>query len=157
MTKLFIAHSSHDDEFVRSLREALAEHGIDGWIDSRELQGGDLLWSGLQKAIEQASAFVVVVSPAALQSNWVGKELRHALAVQKERGKDKFPVIPLSLNGTKLGALERFFSETPVYIPVSSDAGGVKAAMNAILIYQPATSESNFSTYCRDEAFITEP
>ncbi|HJS23458.1 MAG TPA: hypothetical protein VJ751_03745 [Pyrinomonadaceae bacterium] len=36
MTKLFIAHSSQDDEFVRKLRQALADHGIDGWIDSRE-------------------------------------------------------------------------------------------------------------------------
>ena len=98
------------------------------------MQGGDLLWSELQKAIEEASAFAVVVSPAALQSKWVGKELRHALAVQKERGKDKFPVIPLSLNGTKLGVLEEFFSEQPLYIPVSSDAGGVEAAMNAILV-----------------------
>ena len=134
MTKLFIAHSSQDDDFVRNLREALADHGIDGWIDSRELQGGDLLWSELQSAIEKASAFAVVVSPAALQSNWVGKELRHALAVQKERGKDKFPVIPLSLNGTKLGVLKEFFSDQPLYIPVSSDAGGVEAAMNAILV-----------------------
>ena len=52
----------------------------------------------------------------------------------EERGKDKFPVIPLSLNGTKLGVLEEFFGEEPVYIPVTSDAGGVEAAMNAILV-----------------------
>ena len=44
------------------------------------------------------------------------------------------PVIPLSLNGTKLGVLEAFFGEEPVYIPVSSDAGGVEAAMHAILV-----------------------
>ena len=119
---------------MRKLRATLADHGIDGWIDSRELQGGDLLWSGIQKAIEQASAFAVLVSPAALQSTWVGKELRHALDVQKQRGTDKFPVIPLSLNETRLGVLEEFFSEQPVYIPVSSDAGGVEAAMNAILV-----------------------
>jgi hypothetical protein len=37
--------------------------------------------------------------------------------VQKKRGKDQFPVIPLSLNGTKLGVLEEFFGEEPVYIP----------------------------------------
>ena len=73
-------------------------------------------------------------APDALQSKWVGKELRHALEVQKQRGKDKFPVIPLSLNGTKLGVLEEFFGEEPIYIPVSSDAGGVEAAMNAILV-----------------------
>ena len=64
----------------------------------------------------------------------VGKELRYALDVRKQRGKDKFPVIPLSLNGTKLGVLEAFFGEEPVYIPVSSDAGGVEAAMHAILV-----------------------
>src|SRR6185369_11296316 len=86
------------------------------------------------KAIEAASAYAIVVSPAALQSDWVGKELRHALAVRDQRGKDKFPVIPLSLNGTKLGVLKEFFGEEPLYIPVSSDAGGVEAAMNALLI-----------------------
>ena len=133
MSKLFISHSSQDDAFVRDLRAALADHGHDAWIAPRELQGGDLLWSELQRAIEEASAFAVVVSPAALQSTWVGKELRHALDIQKQRGKDSFPVIPLSLNGTKLGVLEGFFSEQPLYIPVTSDAGGIEAAMNAIL------------------------
>jgi tetratricopeptide (TPR) repeat protein len=75
-----------------------------------------------------------VVSPDALQSKWVGKELRHALAVRGQRGQDNFPVIPLSLNGTRLGVLEEFFCEEPIYISVSSEAGGVEAAMNAILV-----------------------
>src|SRR5205814_269124 len=83
-------------------------------------------------AIEEASAYAVVISTDALQSKWVGKELRHALTIRDQRGKENFPVIPLSLNGTKLGVLEEFFEEEPVYIPVSSDAGGVEAAMNAI-------------------------
>jgi hypothetical protein len=30
--------------------------------------------------------------------------------------------------------LEEFFGEEPVHIPVTSDAGGVEAAMNAILV-----------------------
>ncbi len=132
--KLFISHSSQDDGFVRELRATLADHGQDGWIDSRELRGGDPLWLEIKKAIDAASAYAVVVSTDALQSKWVGKELRHALLVQEQRGKDQFPVIPLSLNGTKLGVLEEFFGEEPVYIPVSSDAGGVEAAMNALLV-----------------------
>src|SRR2546425_3651756 len=134
MNKLFISHSSRDDAFVRDFRATLADHGQDGWIDSRELRGGDPLWVEIQRAIEGASAYAVVVSPDALQSKWVGKELRHALTVRDQRGKDKYPIIPLSLNGTKLGVLEEFFGEEPVYIPVSSDAGGVEAAMNAILV-----------------------
>jgi hypothetical protein len=100
MSKLFISHSSRDDGFVRELRAALADHGQAGWIDSRELRGGDPLWMEIQRAIEAASAFAVVVSTDSLQSKWVGSELRHALDLRDKRGKDKFPVIPLSLNGT---------------------------------------------------------
>ncbi len=138
---------------MRELREAFELHGQKGWIDSRELRGGDPLWPEIQKAIEEASTYAVVISPASLQSEWVGKELRYALAVQqravrlnllqrllqfffrrKQRGREEFPVIPLSLNGTKLGVLEKFFGEEPLYIPVSSAAGGIDAALNAILV-----------------------
>lgn len=122
---------------MRDLRATLADHGQQGqeaWIDSRELRGGDPLWTEIQSAIEAASAFAVVVSTDALQSKWIGMELTHALLIQKQRGKDKFPVIPLSLNETKLGVLEQFFGEEPIYIPVSSGAGGVEAAIHAILV-----------------------
>lgn len=134
MTKLFVSHSSRDDSLVRDLRAALADHGQEVWIDSRELRGGDPLWSSIQQGIEEASDFVVVVSPDALQSKWVGQELRHALELRKQRGQDRFRVFALVLDGTKLGVLETFFGEEPIYLPVSSGAGGVEAAMNAILV-----------------------
>lgn len=134
MSKLFISHSSQDDTFVRNLRTALANLGQDVWIDSRELHGGDPLWSEIQQAIDDASAYAVVVSTGSLQSKWVGMELVHALEIRKRRGKEQFPVIPLSLNGTKLGVLEQFFGEEPTYIPVSSDAGGIEAAIHEILV-----------------------
>jgi hypothetical protein len=134
MSKLFISHGTSDDGFVREIREALNYHNQEGWIDSRELRGGDPLWPDIAKAIEESEAYAVVVSPASLQSSWVGKELRHALAVQKERGREKFPVIPLSLDDTKLGVLEQFFEAVPLYIPVKSGAGGVEAAIHPLLV-----------------------
>src|SRR2546430_160659 len=134
MNKLFISHSSQDDAFVRDLRATLADHGQAGWIDSRELRGGDPLWQEIQTAIEEASAYAVVGSPNAFQPDWVGDELAYALKVQEQRGRADYPVIPLSLDGTKLGVFKRLFGCEPVYIPVSSDAGGVEAAMNAILV-----------------------
>jgi len=133
MRKLFISHSSEDDAFVRDLREALADQGQEGWIDSRELRGGDPLWSVIEEAIGAAMGFAAVVSPDGLQSKWLGKELRHALKLREERGKEAFPVFALSLDGTKLGVLEEFFGEEPLYIPVSSQAGGVEAAIGPIL------------------------
>jgi tetratricopeptide (TPR) repeat protein len=134
MSKVFISHSSKDDGFVRELRESLAYHDQDVWIDSRELRGGDPLWPEIQAAIESASAYAVVVSPDSLQSKWVGKELKHALEVQRQRGRDQYRVIPLSLDGTKLGVMEALFEEEPVYVAVSSAAGGIDAALNAILV-----------------------
>lgn len=134
MAKFFISHSSHDDAFVRELRTALADHGLDGWIDSRELRGGDLLWLRIWWAMLKASAYIVVVSTDALQSKWVGKELRHALRLQTWLGRNRFPIIPLSLDGTKLGVLEEFFGKEPVYVPVSSSPGGIESAMNDILV-----------------------
>ncbi len=134
MRKLFISHSSKDDHFVRALRLALADYGQDGWIDSRELRGGDPLWPVIETAIGDASAFVIVVSTDALQSTWAGKELRHALKLQKKRGRDEFPVIPLLLNGTSLGVLEDDFGEEPKYISVSSAAGGIEAKIDDILV-----------------------
>jgi TIR domain. len=134
MHNLFISHSSQDDGFVRDLQRALDDLGQKVWIDSRELGGGDPLWPEIQKAIENASAYAVVVSTKALQSTWVVKELRHAIEVQRQRGRDEFPIIPLSLNGTSLGVLEKELGEEPVYIPVSGGAGGIDAALNSIFV-----------------------
>lgn len=133
MSRLFISHSSADDAFVRELQQALRNHGQEVWVDSRELRGGDLLRPEIQQAIDEAPAFAVVVSPGSLQSSWVGRELQHALAVQRQRGREQYPVIPLSLDGTRLGVMETLFGEEPLYIPVSSDAG-VDAALDAILV-----------------------
>lgn len=137
--KLFISHSTVDDDFVRRLRETLAPHGQDSWVDSRELRGGDALLAEIKRAISESSAYAVVVSPDSLQSEWVGHELKYALQIQQERGKDAqgkdiFPVIPLSLNGTKLGLLKTLFTYEPVFISVSSEAGEVERAVDDILV-----------------------
>jgi tetratricopeptide (TPR) repeat protein len=134
MTNFFLSHSSTDDPFVRDLGAALADHGQEGWIDSRQLRGGAPLWPEIEQAIEAATAFAVVVSPAALQSKWVGKEVRHALKLREQRGKEQFPVFALALDGTRLGVLEEIFGEEPVYIPLSSDDGGIEAAIDPILV-----------------------
>ena len=134
MAGLFLSHSSADDGFVRELRQALADMGQPVWIDSRQLKGGDPLWSDITAAIEAAAGLAVLVSPESLQSRWVGKEVQYGIQIQGQRGRDPFPVIPLSLNGTRLGVLEGLFEEEPTYIPVSSAPGGATAALHDILV-----------------------
>lgn len=134
LSHLFISHSSADDSFVRELQQALADLGQEVWIDSRQLKGGDLLWSEIKAAIEEAAGLAVLVSPDAFQSDWVAKELKHGLKVQAERGLAAFPVILLALNGTKPGSLAGYFDDKPIVIPVSSRAGGATAAIHDILV-----------------------
>jgi hypothetical protein len=81
---IFISHSTEDDEFVKELRETLENHGINSWVDSRELKGGDALLPEIQNAIENAAAFIVVMSFEALNSSWVYDETEHALKVKKK-------------------------------------------------------------------------
>jgi len=133
MPQVFLSHSNADDALVRRLQQALADLGQDLWIDSRELRGGDPLWPVIQAAIESAAAFAVLVSPDGLQSRWVGKELRHALDVQSRRGRAGYPVIPLTVDDTRLGVLEGYFEDEPAYIPISSAPDGLDAALDAIL------------------------
>ncbi len=90
---------------------------------------------------------------------WVGKELRYAIKVQRHRNRsilsswlhrlsfglieigskgrrssDQYPIIPLSLDGTKPDVLKQLFGAEPAYIPVTSAAGGIDAALHAILV-----------------------
>jgi tetratricopeptide (TPR) repeat protein len=132
--KLFISHSSQDDDLVRRLRQGLADLGQDGWTDSRELRGGDPLWPEIEAAIDAAAGLAVIVSINGLQSEWVGEEVAHALKLQAQRGRDKFPVVPLALDGCKLGVLEKLFPSKPIYIPISSAAGSIDAALHALLV-----------------------
>ncbi len=134
MTTLFLSHATEDDAVVERLQQALGELGEAVWIDSRQLRGGQLLWSGVAEAIDQAAAYAVLVSPAALQSDWVGDELDYALSRQQALGAASFPVLPLTLDGTKLGAFKRWFAAEPAWIPITSAPGGIDAALHAILV-----------------------
>jgi len=131
--RLFISHATEDDDQVRALQRALDLNGIQAWIDSRELVGGDPLWSTIAQRIRDADAYLVLVSPAGLQSSWVGKELKLALEVQRERGATAYPIVPLSLDDTRLGVLESFFDDTPAYIRLSSAPNGLAETLPKIL------------------------
>lgn len=128
---VFISHSSHDDSFVKELRQNLQFQGLEIWVDSQKLRGGDKLEPQIKKAIEEASAFILVFSLNTINSAWVRHEVNHALKVQKK--KEKYPVIPLMLEGVKPAALGSFFKKEPVGIKIKTGPGGIAEAMGQIL------------------------
>ncbi len=132
MSHVFISHASADDPFVAELRRALDALQISVWVDSRELIGGNKLVPEIEKAIEQARQFLVVLSPKTVNSPWVRREIQKALEVEKIRG-DGYRVIPLLLPGITPGALGTWFDEEPVGVKIEIGPGGLSAALPTLL------------------------
>jgi len=137
---IFISHSTEDDAFVKALRENLEERGLTVWVDSRSLRGGDSLKPGIKKAIEEAGAFVVVISSHTFSSSWVLDETRYALTVKekqkdlcREKQKEGYRIVPILLDGTPPDALRYFFNKEPLAVKASSGPGGIAQTMPELL------------------------
>jgi hypothetical protein len=124
----FLSHASQDDPFVKTLRQALEAQGISAWADSRQLAPGDELEPAIQKAIEAAQYFFIVVSPHTFESAWVSEELEHAKSLEKR-------IIALFLDGQKFGSMKWLFGKDKerVVIELSTRPGGLQDKMPEIL------------------------
>ncbi len=61
MAHIFISYSKHNKAYARRLADYLIASGFDVWIDDR-IDYGALWVDVIQKAIEDCSAFVVVMN-----------------------------------------------------------------------------------------------
>jgi hypothetical protein len=81
--RVFVSHSHADNDFgvrlVQDLRRALGSDDSAVWYDvSDGLHGGDEWWDVILKEMTARPIFLVVLSPEAMQSNWVQAEMRIA-------------------------------------------------------------------------------
>lgn len=91
---IFLSYSHKDGHFVRQLVSDFVERGVVPWVDETDLRPGDSIVSHVEKAIEGALIFVVVLSEHSLTSTWVKTEL--ALAHHAEfQGRTKVITINL--------------------------------------------------------------
>jgi hypothetical protein len=87
---VFLSYSREDTDFMRRLQADLRAEGIEVWTDETDLELGTPAWeAAIADAIERAGCLVVILSPDAKQSLWVGRELSYA----DEHGVRIFPVL----------------------------------------------------------------
>ena len=84
---IFISYSHADATFAKKLAARLVKHNTHVWIDSWELNVGDSLIDRIQNAIQNASALLVILSKASVESEWCQKELNAALIRELEEKK----------------------------------------------------------------------
>jgi hypothetical protein len=83
MTHLFISYSKQDAEFARYLRGLLEAQGFRAWLDEARIDPSARWWKTIEENIDACAAFLVVMSPAAADSDWVEREILRAESKKK--------------------------------------------------------------------------
>lgn len=83
MAYVFINYAREDASFVDRLASDLQARGFDAWVDLRSIMPGEQWQSAIREAVEQATAMLVVLTPAANASAYVRAEVTLALRAHK--------------------------------------------------------------------------
>jgi WD40 repeat protein len=86
---VFISYAREDRDFVEHLRRGLVERGRKVWVDLDGIFVGEEFWPRICAAIEEAQAFVFIITPYSVASDACRREIRHAV----ERNKRLLPVL----------------------------------------------------------------
>lgn len=79
MSRIFISYSRKDIEIARQLAAELQKAGFDVWWDISGLKGGDDWVRVIPAAIDASQFFIILLSKASVESQWVQKEYLRAL------------------------------------------------------------------------------
>jgi hypothetical protein len=96
---IFLSYSHDDATYAAMLTRHLRGQGLDVWVDE-QIRSGDRWDRSIKHKIDECSAFIVIMSPAAEDSRWVPEELERAIS----KGK---PILPLLLVGEVIFGLAR--------------------------------------------------
>jgi hypothetical protein len=79
MACLFLSYAVADREFAERLAVGLTHLGHTVWFDTWEIAAGEVLTTRIDAGLARSEYLIVVLSPAALSSPWVERELGVAL------------------------------------------------------------------------------
>jgi|SRR5579859_5671367 len=97
MMKIFISHSDKDSKLAEALSSELSRPGVNVWLAEKEVLPGDNWSLEVGKALQRADAMVVLLSPAAVESENVRREIAYALSSPKFEGR----VVPVVVKPTE--------------------------------------------------------
>jgi len=89
--KVFLSYSHKDQEIANSLTKAFDQYKISYQAD-QQLRAGENWMEEIERALQEASVFVLLLSPDFVSSDWAMFEIGHAISRHK---KDKAAIIPV--------------------------------------------------------------
>ena len=95
MPSIFLSHTSIDKPFVEKLAKDLKSLGINVWFDKWEIKVGESITWKIEEGIRENEMLGIILSPEALESEWVKTELSSAWV--KQMNVKKIVVLPILL------------------------------------------------------------
>jgi hypothetical protein len=121
--EVFLSHASRDQKFATRLAETLRRHSVPVWYSPTSIRGAQQWHDEIGAALKRCDWFLLVLSPQAVKSKWVKRELLFAL--EQNHFEDKI-------------------------IPVLFRPCDVKALSWVLPIYQRVDFQQGFEDGCRD-------
>ena len=98
MSHIFISYSRKDIDYAQKIVDALAANELDTWIDWQSIPKGEKWLQEIHHGIEEADAFLFLISPDAVESENCNKEIEHAVKNHKR-------IIPLVVRDAELNTI----------------------------------------------------
>lgn len=80
--KVFISHSHAEAPWAARVSDALEQTGLEVWNSDRNLLPGDNWAAEVARALEESEAMVVLLTPDAVNSPYVKREMEYALGAK---------------------------------------------------------------------------
>ncbi|MCK5344534.1 MAG: TIR domain-containing protein [Candidatus Heimdallarchaeota archaeon] len=106
--KCFLSYNSADKTVAIQIGRRLLDKGIDVWLDKWEILAGESITSKIEEGIDNATAFIILMSRNSMKSKWVREELR--IAIQRRFERPKFSLIPILLEDCNIPGFLRDYS-----------------------------------------------
>jgi hypothetical protein len=90
MSHIFISYSRKDIDFAQKIVDALVANNLDTWIDWKSIPKGEDWEQEIYRSIEEADAFLFLISPDSVSSQMCNQEIVHAV---KNRGRGRMAAV----------------------------------------------------------------
>lgn len=78
-SEIFLSHASADSVFAERVSVVLKAHGLPIWYAPTNIVGAQQWQDEIGAALKRCDWFVILLSPASVESMWVKRELQYAL------------------------------------------------------------------------------